>query len=269
MNQSNPLKRPEAYPSANHSAQPGEGSKPLKRGLVRRLGLPGTVFAVGLLIGIVFFLSREVVWGQVLRATLGHLPNSSWTWQSVGDRGLSRVTYNGFDLFLDTTRLSFHELTIRLGTGRPVAMQAVTGPKLLADLSWDKTLRFSGGVDLARLLPGQRVQGVVEGEGQVAWADLNRPPQGGEIAVHVPGLLIIPPGIMATNVQIQAFLEGNRLTLASIKAGGLVSLEAEGVVMLDWDRLENSTYSLNGNLTGLNTTRPFSTSGRLGGVLGK
>lgn len=240
-----------------------------KRGLFARLGLPGTVFAVGLMLGLAFFLSREVIWGQVLRATLGQLPNSSWTWQAVGDRGLSRITYNGFDLFLDATRMSFQELSIRLGADRPVTMQAVTGPTLMADMGWDKILRFSGGVDMARLLPGQRVQGMVQGEGRVEWADLNSPPRSGEITLHVPGLLIIPPGIMATNVNIEAFLEGNRLTLTSIRAGGLVALEAEGVVMLDWDRLENSTYTLNGSLSGLNTTRPFSASGRLGGVWGK
>ncbi len=247
-----------------------EQSAGQKRGLFRRLGLPGTIFAVGLLLVLAFavtaFLSREIVWAQVLRATLGHLPNSSWTWQSVGDRGLSRITYNDFDLFLDATRLSFQDLSIRLGADRPVTMQAVTGPTLMVDMSWDKILRFSGGVDLARLLPGQRVQGLVQGEGRVEWADLNSPPHSGEIALHVPGLLIIPPGILATNVHIEAFLEGNRLTLTSIRAGGLVALEAEGVVMLDWNRLENSTYTLNGNLSGLNITRPFSASGRLGGV---
>lgn len=254
-------------PSPN-TVHPEQGAGQ-KRGLFRRLGLTGTVFAVGLMLGLAFFLSREVIWSQVLRATLGQLPNSSWTWQAVGDRGLSRITYNGFDLFLDATRLSFQELSIRLGADRPVTMQAVTGPVLLADMSWNKTLRFSGGVDMARLLPGQRVQGMVQGEGRVDWTDLNRPPRSGEIALHVPGLLVIPPGIMATNVRVEAFLEGDRLTLTLIRASGLVALEAEGVVMLDWDRLENSTYSLKGSLSGLNTTRPFSASGRLGGVWGK
>jgi hypothetical protein len=240
-----------------------------KRGLFRRLVIIGSVFAVGLMLGLVLFLSRDVVWAQILRATVGQLPNSSWTWQSVGDRGLSWITYHGFDLSLDTTRVSFQELTIRLGLDRPLIMQAATGPTLLADLSWDKTLRFSGGVDLARLLPGQQVLGVVQGEGRVNWADLNSPPQSGEIALQVPGLLIIPPGILATNVYVEALLEGDRLILTQVRAGGLVALEAEGVVMLDWKRLENSTYTLNGSLSVLNSTRPFSASGRLGAVWGK
>lgn len=244
-------------------------TKSPKSGLFRRLGLPGTLFAAGLLIGLVFFLSREVLWSQVLRSTIGHLPDSSWTWQGVGDRSLSRITYKGFDLFLDTTRLSFQELTIRLSTDRPVSMQAVTGPTLLADLSWDKTVRFSGGVDIARLLPEQRVQGVVEGEGRITWRDLDSPPLSGEAELRVPGLLIVPPGIMATNLRAQAYLEGDMLALASIRADGLIGLEAEGVVFLDWDRLENSTYTLSGTLSGLGMSRPFTASGRLGGVLGK
>jgi hypothetical protein len=238
-----------------------------KRGLFRRLGLIiCTVFAVGLMLGLVFFLSRDVVWAQILRATVGQLPNSSWTWQSVGDRGLSWITYHGFDLFSGTTKVSFQELTIRLGLDRPLTMQAATGPTLLADLSWDKTLRFSGGVDLAQLLPGQRVLGVVQGEGRVDWTDLNSPPQSGEITLQVPGLLIIPPGIVAANVQVEASLEGDRLILTQVRAGGLVTLEAEGVVMLNWERLKNSTYTLNGSLSALNSTRPFSTSGRLGAI---
>ncbi|HDQ40805.1 MAG TPA: hypothetical protein ENN39_07250 [Desulfonatronum sp.] len=255
-------------PSQN-PLHPDQDPQSGKRGLLRRLGLIGTLFAAGLLIGLAFFLPREIIWGRVLRATLGHLPNSSWTWQSVGDRGLSRITYTGFDLFLDKTRLFFPELTIQLAPARPVTMQAVTGPTLLADLGWDKTLRFSGGVDMARLLPEQRVQGLVQGEGWVDWADLTSPPLGGEIALHVPGLLIIPPGIMATNLRVQAFLKGNQLTLASIQADGLVALEAEGVVMLDWDKLENSTYSIKGTMSGLSITKPFSASGRLGGVWGQ
>ncbi len=246
----------------------GRDTHPNKRGVFRRLGLAGTVFAVGLFIGLLFFLSREIIWGQVLKATIGHLPNSSWTWQSVGDRGLTRISYNDFDLFLNRTRLFFPELTIRLAADRPVSMQVVTGPTFLADLGWNKTVRFAGGADIGRLLPEQQVQGVVEGKGWVDWADLNSPPQGGEVDLIAPGLLIFAPGIMATNLRVQAFLEGNQLTLTSIQADGPIALEAEGEVMLDWNRLENSTYTLKGTLIGLGGM-PFSASGRLGGVWGK
>lgn len=244
------------------------GLQPDKPGLFRRMGLPGMIFLGGLLLGLAFFLSRDVIWGQVLKATLGHLPQSSWTWQSVGDRSLSRITYNGFDLRLNKTRVSFPELTIQLAAGRPVTMQAVTGPTLLADLGWDKTLHFSGAVDIQRLLPDQRLQGLVEGEGRVAWESLGNPPRSGEARLEVPGLLIFAPGIMATNLRLQAFLEGNQLTLASIRADGPIALEAEGEVLLDWNRLENSTYTLKGTLIGLGGM-PFSASGRLGGIWGK
>lgn len=252
-----------------NAAQTKLDARQKRPGLFGRLGLPGVLFVLGLLIGLAFFVSRELVWGQVLRSTIGRLPDSSWTWHDVGERGLSRITYQGFDLFLDTTRLSFQELTIGLATKQPVSLQAVTGPTLLANLGWDKTLRFSGGVDLAMLLPGQRVQGVVEGQGLVEWTNLDDPPVAGEIALRVPGLLIIPPGIMATNLRADAFLEGNQLTLASVRADGLIGLEAEGVVMLDWNSMGNSTYVLTGTVSGLGMSRPFSASGRLEGVFGK
>lgn len=251
------------------TTRPGHDAPAPQPGLFRRLGLTGVVFLVGLMIGLAFFVSRELLWGQVLRSTIGRLPDSSWTWHGVEDRGLSRITYQGFDFFLDATRLSFQKLTIRLDTKRPVTMLAVTGPSLLADLGWDRTLRFSGGVDIARLLPEQQVQGVVEGEGHVEWNDLNSPPQSGEISLRVPGLLIIPPGIMATNLRADAFLQGDQLTLASIRADGLIGLDAQGTVTLDWNHLGNSTYVLTGTVSGLGMSRPFTASGRLEGVLGK
>ncbi len=254
--------------SSQHTAQADNPVAHKKRGLFRRLGVSGTVFLLGLCIGLAFFLSRELLWGQVLRATLGHLPHSSWTWQSVGERGLSHISYNGFDLMLNRIRVSLRELGIQLSTKPPVTMRAVTGPLLQADLSWGKTLRFSGGVDLRELLPEQRLQGVVEGVGQVQWEDLDRPPVGGEVELSAPGLVMFAPGVMATGLNLQAYLEGNLLTLASIRADGPIALEAEGTVTLDWQHLENSTYTLTGTLIGLGGM-PFSASGRLGGLWGK
>lgn len=254
--------------ASQHEAQVGNLVARKKRGLFQRLGVSGTVFLVGLAIGLAFFLSRELLWGQVLRATLGHLPRSSWTWQSVGERGLSHVSYNGFDLMLNRTRVSLRELGIQLSTKPPVTMRAVTGPLMQADLSWGKTLRFSGGVDLRELLPQQRLQGIVEGVGQVQWNDFDSPPVAGEVELSAPGLVMFAPGVMATGLKLQAYLEGNLLTLASIRADGPIALEAEGTVTLDWQGLENSTYTLKGTLIGLGGT-PFSASGRLGGLWGQ
>lgn len=254
--------------NASRPAAPTDNAARKKGGLFRRLGVSGTVFLLGLCIGLAFFVSRELLWGQVLRATLGHLPHSSWTWQSVGERGLSHISYNGFDLILRGTRVSFQELGVQLSTSPPVAMRLLTGPLLRADLGWDKTLRFSGGADLRELLPDQQLQGVVEAAGQVQWEDLDSPPVGGDVELSAPGMVVLAPGLMAMGLKLQAYLEGNRLTLASIRADGPIALEADGEVMLDWQRLENSTYTLKGTLIGLGGM-PFSASGRLGGLWGK
>lgn len=241
------------------------GSNP---GLLRRFGPMGTIFLIGLLIGLVFFLSREVLWSQVLRHTLGHLPNASWSWQAIEDRGLTHITYQHFELHVSQTRFFVPKLTIQLGTTRPVTMTAVTGPTLVADLSWDKELRLSGGVDLQRLMPEQRVQGTLETEGFVRWHTWDQPPHQGELDIQAPGLLVLAPGIMTINLRGQATLEGNHLRLTPLQADGPVGVTADAEGFLDWNRLENTTYSISGTLTGLGNL-PFSASGRLGSLWGK
>ncbi len=237
-------------------------------GLLRRFGPTGTIFIIGLMIGLLFFLSRELLWSQVLRHTLGHLPNASWSWQAVGDRGLTHITYQHFELYVNQSRFFVPELTIQLGTTRPVTMTAVTGPTLVADLSWDKELRLSGGVDLQRLLPEQRVQGTLETEGFVRWQNWDHPPHQGELDIQAPGLLVLAPGIMTINLRGQATLEGNHLRLTPLQADGPVGVTADAEGFLDWNRLENTTYSISGTLTGLGNL-PFSASGRLGSLWGK
>jgi hypothetical protein len=237
-------------------------------GWFRRMGLAGTIFAAGLLLGLFFFLSREILWSQVLQNTLGHLPRTSWTWQSVGDRGVTHITYNGFNLLMHQTRLFFPELTINLGASTPVTMHAKTGPNLLADLGWDRNIRISGAVDIQKLLPELRLQGIVDAEGYVDWRTWNEPPYRGEMVMQAPGLLIFAPGIMTTNLRLQASLEGNQLNLTSIQADGPIALTAEAQVLLDWRHLENSTYTIKGTLVGMGGM-PFSASGRLGGIWGK
>lgn len=239
-----------------------------KPGFVRRMGLPGAIFFLGLLLGLIFFLSREILWSQVLNITLGNLPRTTWSWQEVGDRGLTHITYNGFDLRIDQSRLYVPELTINLGAARPVRMEADTGPVLLADLGWNRNLRLSGGVDIQKMLPDLRVQGVVETEGFVNWRNWNEPPHSAELQIQAPGLLVLAPGVMTINLQGQAFLEGNHLRLTSIQADGPIALTAEAEAFLDWSRPENSTYSITGTLIGLGNM-PFSASGRLGSLWGK
>ena len=234
-------------------------------GFFKRLGLTGTIFVLGLLLGLLFFLSREILWSQVLKSTLGNLPGTTWSWQTVGERGLTRITYNDFDLVMDRTRLFFPELTIHLGTARPVTLEASTGPVLLAAVGWDRNLSISGAVDMQKLLPGQRVQGVLETEGFLHWRTWNEPPYLGELQIQAPGLLVLAPGIMTVNLKGHAFLDGNHLRLTSIRADGPIALAAEAEAFLDWNNLDNSTYTISGNLTGLGNM-PFSASGRLGSL---
>jgi hypothetical protein len=260
---------------ANSATSPAARHKPAdaphagrKLGIPRRLGLTGTLFIVGLLLGLLFFLSREILWSQVLNHTLGRLPQATWSWGQVRDQGLTRITYADFELRVDDTLLFFPELTIQVGAKPPVTMVGTTGPSLRAVLDWDKNLRFSGGADLQHLLPEQGLQGLAETDGMVRWQDWNQPPEQGRMNLHAPGLLMIAPGVMTTNLRVEAMLEGDRLILAPIQADGPIALSAEAEVLLDWNRLENSTYSLTGTLIGMGDM-PFSTSGRLGGLWGK
>jgi hypothetical protein len=239
-----------------------------KPGLLRRFGPMGMIFLIGLLIGLIFFLSRELLWSQVLRHTLGHLPNASWSWQAVGDRGLTHITYQHFELHVNQNRFFVPQLTIQLGTTRPVTMTAVTGPTLVADLSWDKELRLSGSVDLQRLMPEQRVQGTLETAGFIRWRTWDQPPYQGELDIQAPGLLVVAPGIMTINLRGQATLEDNHLRLTPLQADGPVGVTADAEGFLDWKRLENTTYSISGTLTGLGNL-PFSASGRLGSLWGR
>lgn len=255
-------------PLAQTSQPRGNDRHSSKPGLFRHIGLPGTIFIVGLLIGLLFFLSRELLWSQVLRNTLGNLPNTTWSWQSVGDRGLTHITYKNFELYVNQSRFFVPELTIQLGMVRPVTMVAITGPTLVANLGWDRNLRLSGGVDLQRLLPEQRVQGVVETEGFIQWRTWDQPPHRGELEIQAPGLLVLAPGIITINLRGQALLQDNHLRLTPLRADGPVAVTADADGFLDWNRLENTTYSISGTLIGLGNM-PFSASGRLGSLWGK
>ncbi|SDB55584.1 hypothetical protein SAMN05660653_02786 [Desulfonatronum thiosulfatophilum] len=234
-------------------------------GFFKRLGVTGTIFFIGLLLGLLFFLSREVLWGQVLKSTLGNLPQTTWSWQAVGDRGLTHITYGGFDVMMNQSRLYFPELTINLGTSRPVTLEASTGPVLFAGFGWNRNLNLSGAVDIQKMLPELRVQGTLETEGFLNWRNWNEPPYLGELQIHAPGLLVLAPGIMTINLQGHAFLDGNHLRLTSIRADGPIALIAEAEALLDWDNLKNSTYTISGTLLGLGNM-PFSASGRLGSI---
>lgn len=245
--------------SAARASLPPRPAWPRLSGRTWAVFILGLVFCLGLLIAL------GVPWSLALRATLGHLPQSSWTWQAVGQRGLTSITYLDFDLQVAGTGLFIPELKVMLGTNPPVGVLAVTGPTLEADLGWDRTLRFSGAVQMARLLPNGGIRGVVQGDGRVEWEDWSSPPRGGEADLHAPGLLVLAPGIMATNLRVQARLEGNRLILTSIRADGPISLEARGEVNLDWARPGESEYRLEGVLTGLGGML-FTVSGRLDGI---
>lgn len=251
----------------NHDSH-GDGRPAVQSGMRRRFGLPVTVFLIGLLLGLLFFLSRELLWSQVLRRTLGNLPNATWSWQSVGDRGLTHITYRDFELFVNQSRFFVPELTIQLGVTRAVIMTAVTGPTLVAILNWDRDVQLSGGVDIQRLLPQQRVQGVVETQGTIRWRAWDQPPHQGQLDIQAPGLLVLAPGIMTINLRGNVVLEDNHLQLNPLRADGPVAITAEAEGFLDWNRLENTTYAISGNLTGLGNM-PFSASGRLGSLWGK
>ena len=251
---------------------PPPGPGPLRR--LSRILLGGLAFVLALALGLALFLPWDLIWPQALARAAAGNPRLALGWRSLENASALGFTLQGLSLNatglgsaeaesvavrLGTTPLTLTGFTARGNRGAlhldqarldlgfsPLAVLRLTaGEELILTLIRRHTVVAGGRTDLAKLLPGARLAGVVGLSADVSWQDWGRPPVSGsaELAAQT---LTLPDGRTAGGLNAAASLEGATLTLRDFRMEQPVPLRGRGSAALVWDSLLTSSFEFTG-----------------------
>ena len=222
----------------------------------------------GLVLGLILFLPREGIWNIVLEKAAKRLEPHKMAWESVQDAGLTGFTLTGFSLKTQqgTIDLSLSRVKVTLGLFTLAEITATTGPSLTVTIKRDKTVKLSGGFDLAAL-NRKNLSGVAKVQGDMSFPAWGGPPSSGQITLSAD-TLDLPGGLNAEKVQASAQLADTRLTITSFETEQPLPVKAQGTVDLVWTNPRASNYSVTGSFSLAGKEQNFQKSGTLEQVPG-
>ena len=256
---------------------PAPLAPPAGPGTARRLArtlFAGLAFVLALALGLALFLPWDLIWPQALARAAAGAPNLALGWRSIDDasalgftlRGLSLnatgrgwseaesltlrlgptpLRLGGFTAHTNRGALHLDEASLELGFSPLAVLHLTAGEELTLTLIRQHTVVATGAADLAKLLPGSKLEGVVAVSADVAWPDWRHYPDRGSAEVSAKSLTL-PNGRLVAGLSASALLEKNQLTLRELAMQLPVPLRGHGSASLDWTNLPASMFEFSG-----------------------